>query len=76
MSAETLVRVESVEAESESCFLLANLLNEILYLVPSKEMLPKIEYKTDNYHDAYYMMLLLYDVILYDNVYYIMLFIQ
>ena len=48
MAAETLVQVEA----AESCYWLANLLNEILYLNPTKETLAKIECKTDN-HQLY-----------------------
>ena len=52
MVAKTFVQVHS----EESCFWLANLLNEILYPNPSKETLAKIECRTDNYQ--------LYDAIL------------
>lgn len=48
MAAETLVQVEA----AESCYWLANLLNEIIYPVSTKDTLVKIECKTDN-HQLY-----------------------
>ena len=45
---ETLVQVEA----AESCYWLANLLNEIIYPVSTKDTLVKIECKTDN-HQLY-----------------------